>query len=142
MSESQREPTNNRKKFIDQRVPRAMYSGALGLSIIAVTQLIQRDVLDTPLLVSLYCFSITIPTMALAVYLLMVHSFEKFVRELSTTIRSIIGLGFLGSIVSFFIGMFCLFLHFSIGAAIVFAVFSGAAFAILPFTPAIEDSES
>src|SRR5215217_2990188 len=102
MIESQREPTNNRKKFIDQSVPRAMYSGALGLSIIAVTQLIQRDVLDTPLLVSLYCFSITIPTMALAVYLLMVHSFEKFVRELSTTIRSIIGLGFLGSIVSFF----------------------------------------
>jgi hypothetical protein len=27
MSESQREPTNNRKKFIDQSVPRAMYSG-------------------------------------------------------------------------------------------------------------------
>ena len=120
------------------RFQKLLFSGALGLTFVGVTQFLQLKTLDIPLTVSLYCFAAALPLTASGVLL------GAFPRNLSSS-GSINGsfirlpipplmdirlpmrrarfiettLGLSGLLLSF-VGMGAIFWHFALGAAVLF----------------------
>lgn len=122
---------------------RLLYSGALGISVVAFSQLLQQDVtrldscsppwwitLGIPapcLTVSIYCFALSIPLMAVGILLLTDKGYASWPTSLITTevifvVGSVIGL------LASFVGTFFLFLHFYGAAAVIFVIASVVAF--------------
>jgi hypothetical protein len=122
-----RHPTDNRDSFAI--ILRLVYSGALAIAVVAVTQLLGRDPdeLDPALSISIYCFAISMPLMAVGILLLTAETFPHRLKLSSLT-------GFVlvvGSIVGFFAslaGMFFLFWHFHPGAAVTFTFTTAVAY--------------
>jgi hypothetical protein len=103
---------------------RLINSGALAIAVVGVTQLVQRDTLDTPLLVSLYCFALSIPLSAASTILLALQGSASPYPANSHFGAVMILIGSVATLA----GIFCLFWHFNLYAGIVFLVSSFAAY--------------
>jgi len=114
----------NKLKEVDQtwresiRVNIALNSGLLAIPVIAVIQLLQvpESSFDVPLIISVYVFAISIPTLAIQVWAATrtaTYSHLVTLREYSPSLNRILNiLGELGRIAAM-AGMICIFWHFS-----------------------------
>lgn len=87
---------------------RLLCSGALGISVVAVVQLLQLSSLDTPLVVALYAFAAAIPLTAMVVY---VTTLEIDNQAAAKPEWLFLVLTLLGLVVSL-VGVGALFFHF------------------------------
>jgi len=98
----------------------------IGISTVAVIQLLGQSLLDKPLIISLYCFAISIPM--LAVYSLIILMKPKFKLHRDTWAEmTIVLLGSFGAIV----GVGAIFSHFSQSIGISFIVASVVGMALV-----------
>ena len=88
---------------------RLLFSGALGISVVAVIQLLQLSSFDTALVVSLICFAISIPLTAMSVYVSTLEIDNKEAANSNWFMGfSALGLGAtLGGLISLFFHFAC-----------------------------------
>jgi hypothetical protein len=103
---------------------RLINSGALAIAVLAVTQLVQRNSLDYPLLISLYLFGLSMPLSAASTILLALQGSTSPYPANSVYGAVTILIGCIATLA----GIFCLFLHFNMYVGIVFLVSSFAAY--------------
>jgi len=106
------------KEESDADKTRLMFSGLLGVSIVAVVQIVGRTELDFPLLVSLYSFAVAIPFLAALVWIIMVT--ETVPGGNAWYYGFLAAIGSLGSL----FGIGAIFWHFSKAIGAVFVVCS------------------
>lgn len=99
-----------------------VFSGILGISVLAVIQFLQLNELDQYLTISLYCFAFAIPLLTMFVFQLRATAHLKFMIR-----RSHFALLGNLSITTGFLGLICIFLHFSKSAGAIFFLSSIAA---------------
>ena len=85
-----------------------VYSGLLGISVIAVVQLLGTSVIDKPLTVSLYAFAVAIPMLAISIYAVAFEASYEY-----TVIPIYMDIANFGGPLASIIGTAGLFWHFS-----------------------------
>jgi len=102
-----------------QNENRFIFSGLLGISVVAIIQFLQLSALDTPLTVSLYSFSVAVPLLTLSVFTITVTSHLEY-----TVVPGYLVMTHTIGTFAAFTGTVCIFWHFSRIAGIVFLLMS------------------
>jgi hypothetical protein len=114
------EPTDPPSREAD----RLIYAGLLGLSAASVIQLIEKETLPIPHLISVYLFALAIPLLAVGLI-------TDFARRAGTPIpawHDLIGLAGASAAV---LGLGALFFHFGLGVGLAFVVASLFGFVVI-----------
>ena len=111
---------NSRKARIEREVfeiDRLTSTSMVAISVFVVIQLLQLNSLDLALYISLFCFALCLPTMAISVMILNIEQFHK----IKTRPKSIDRFGMIGLLAGF-VGIAAVFYHFSWQACLLFVV--------------------
>ncbi len=111
LSDEERYDKEHRSEANENRL---ICSGALGVPVVAVIQLLQVSSFDRPLLFSLFCFAVSIPLMAMSVYVITVGIDNKnpLQDRLSKIYRRLFMFGTLIGLFATAGGLLALFFHF------------------------------
>jgi hypothetical protein len=111
------------------RIRRVVSSGALGTSVVAVTQLAQKNSLnDGPLILAVYLFAVSIPILAasVALYTARLEMYPDWPSNLRHSCLLALVIVFVewAALLMVFLGVACLFWHLSWPAGIIFLTMS------------------